>query len=99
MAERLLGLTEAANYLNCHPTTLRRLVARSRRCIQGIPTLGPTIRFCQSRSYATIHFRREWLDSYIDACTHSPEVCTLVRHKSYPALQSAPLAISAAFLS
>ena len=52
---------------------MRKLIERSKRRLQGYPVKGPTIRFFQPSPGDEIKFRLEWLDDYIDACTHDPE--------------------------
>jgi hypothetical protein len=59
------------------PSGMRKLIERSKRRLQGHPVKGPTIRFFQPNPGDEIKFRSEWLEDYIDACTHDPEKAPL----------------------
>ncbi len=56
---------------------MRKLIERSKRRLQGYPVKGPTLRFFQANPGDEIKFRPEWLEDYIDACTHDPDKATL----------------------
>ncbi len=77
-AVELLDMDQAAAYLGMASRTLRKLIDRSRLRLKGLPVDGPTIQFFQPFPGASIRFRRAWLDSYIDAGTHSPEAVPLL---------------------
>ena len=84
MSEGLIGLEEAATYLGYKPKGLRQIIDRSKRRLRGYPVNGPTIRFFQIGSKAEIKFRREWLDEFIDACTHDPDSVPMVKSSNRP---------------
>ena len=68
----LLNLDEAVALLGYKPIGLRKIVDRSRAKTQGRNVSGPTIRFFQTCKCASIKFRREWIDEFIDQHSVDP---------------------------
>jgi hypothetical protein len=67
----MLTLKQAAEVLGITPHGLQKIVNRSRRKLKGGCVERPTIRFHQTGKYASIRFRRKWLDDYIEG--NAPE--------------------------
>jgi len=77
VTEPLLNMKQGAIRLGYSPSGMRKLIERSKRRLEGYPVKGPTIRFFQPSPGDEIKFRPEWLDEFIDACTHDPEKVSL----------------------
>lgn len=75
--ESLLNMKQGATRLGYSQSGMRKLVEKSKKRLDGYPVKGPTIRFFQPSSGDEIKFRAEWLDEFIDACTHDPEKAPL----------------------
>ena len=71
--EPLLSVKQGAMRLGYSLSGMRKLIEKSKRRLQGYPVKGPTIRFFQPNLGDEIKFRSEWLEDYINACTHEPE--------------------------
>jgi hypothetical protein len=75
--EPLLSVKQGATRLGYSPSGMRKLIERSKTRLQGYPVKGPTIRFFQPSPGDEIKFRMEWLQDFIDACTHDPDTTPL----------------------
>jgi hypothetical protein len=93
-------MKEAAEYLHCSVSGLRKLIDRSKRRQRGHAVKGPTIMFQQPYPGADIRFRRNWLVQYIEKTTCRPEVAPLKTRLMPPAnLEKKPWPVATAIAS
>jgi hypothetical protein len=65
-ADGMLNLKQAAKHIGISERELRKTVDRTRRSREGVRVQGPTIEYFQTRKNASILFKPEWLEAYVE---------------------------------
>lgn len=68
----MLSISEAAEILGYTVKGLRKIIDRSKAKVQGARVRGPTIRFFQTTKGASVKFKLEWVEEFIERHTIDP---------------------------